>query len=213
MEREVETLGRVVGFLKQHGYPEEAIILEWKISNRLRVDMAVIDPHTKRPVALFEFKRTTDSTSDAEVTSRLKKYAEVIGDPTIPLYVIYTSDSPPFYKIFILSQKDGNEILRPIFEVPSFAYFKNSSISRLLSQKEREKNRTYDGFRIICWLLAFLVVGLLCLDVMGCVQLTAERLGIIAIIVGLTIVPFARKLSILGVEFERLQDGTKVGKS
>lgn len=47
---------------------------------------------------------------------------------------------------------------------------------------------------------------LLFFDFRGCISITPERLGVIAIISGLAIVPFAKKLNILGIEFERMQD-------
>ena len=206
MEREIELLERVANFLKDHAYPEEAIILEWKISDRLRVDMAVIDPKTKRPVALFELKRRRTAETDNIAIAQIKRYAQALGDSTLPLYIVYGTDTPPFFEILFLSEKNGNEVLKPVYQVPSFTNFQNSSFTKLLLQKEKEKKKTYDWFWIICWGLAFIIVALLCFDFKGWFDLTPERLGIIAIIVGLVIVPFARKLSILGLEFERLQE-------
>jgi len=209
MEREIDLLQRVANFLIEHGYPEDSIILEWKITERYRVDMAIIDNKSKKPIALFEFKRQKQSQSENMAIEQLKQYAEALGDSTIPLYVVFGSDQPPGFELFFLTEEDGNEILKTIPQFPPFTYFKNSFISKLLSKKEKEKTDTYNWFQIICWILAFLVALLLFFDFMGCLEITTERLGIIAVIIALVVFPFARKLKILGVEFERLQEDKK----
>lgn len=209
MEREIDLLQRVANFLIEHGYPEDSIILEWKITERYRIDMAIIDNKSKKPVALFEFKRQKQSQSDNMAIEQLKQYAEALGDSTIPLYVVFGSDQPPGFELYFLTEEDGNEILKTIPQFPPFTYFKNSFISKLLSKKEKEKTDTYNWFQIICWILAFLVALLLFFDFMGCLEITTERLGIIAVIIALVVFPFARKLKILGVEFERLQEDKK----
>lgn len=209
MEREIDLLQRVANFLIEHGYPEDSIILEWKITERYRVDMAIIDNKSKKPVALFEFKRQRKSQSENMAIEQLKQYAEALGDSTIPLYVVFGSDQSPGFELFFITEEDGNEILKPIPQFPPFTYFKNSFISKLLSKKEKEKTDTYNWFQIICWILAFLVALLLFFDFMGCLEITTERLGIMAVIIALVVFPFARKLKILGVEFERLQEDKK----
>lgn len=206
MEREIDTIIHLTNYLKSHGYSEDNIILEWKITDNIRVDMAIIDSVSKKPIALFEFKRRKNKESENLAKQQLKKYAQTVGDSTIPLYVVYSIDQEPYFELFFLTEQNGVEILKPIYQVPTFTSFKNSSISKQIIQVEKEKKNTYDLFKIICWLLAAIIIGLLYLDFKECIKLTPERLGIIAIISGLIIVPFARKLNILGVEFERLYE-------
>jgi len=64
-----------------------------------------------------------------------------------------------------------------------------------------------DVFKWICWALAILFATLLVLlktNVLK-VQLDAADKGMIGAIVALILIPYASKLKILGVEFERLQ--------
>jgi hypothetical protein len=206
MEREVELLSRVASLLIQHGYPEDSIMLEWKLTEKYRVDMAIIDNVTKRPVALFEFKRQRRAESEHIAIAQIKKYAEVLGDITIPLYLIFASDNSEGFEMFFLTEENGKETLKLVPTIPQFTSLRNSFISKAVSKNERDKKETFNWFKFICWLLALIVALLLFFDFNGNIQITPERLGIIAIIIGLVIVPFARKLNIIGLEFERLQD-------
>ena len=57
MEREESTLHRLIDYLLAHGYPEESLAIEFPIGRRFRADIAVVDPRTRLPVAIFELKR------------------------------------------------------------------------------------------------------------------------------------------------------------
>lgn len=206
MEKEIDVSKRLSDYLIQHGYPEDSIILEWKISDRYRVDLAVIDNVSKKPVALFESKRQRHKGSETISIEQLKKYSDVIGDKTIPLYLVFGADNADGFEVFFLGEEDGKDVLKPIQTIPQFKNLKNNFLSKAVTKNEREKQDTFNWFKFICWLLALLIALLLFFDLKGCLSITPERLGIIAIIIGLVIVPFARKLSILGLEFERLQD-------
>ncbi|MDD5569650.1 MAG: type I restriction enzyme HsdR N-terminal domain-containing protein [Bacteroidales bacterium] len=206
MERDLDILKRVTDFLIQHGYPEESIMLEWKVSSKYRVDMAVIDNISKRPVALFEFKRQRRKESENIAIEQLKKYAEILGDDTIPLYLVFGADNTEGFEIYFLTEDNGKEVLKLIPTIPQFRNLKNSFLSKAVSKNEKDKKKFFNWFRFICWFLASIIFLLLYFDFKGCISITTERLGIIAIIIGLVIVPFARKLKILGLEFERLID-------
>jgi len=54
--REKDLLFSLIKYLTSHGYPEEALALEWKVGQKYRVDLAVIEPVTNKPIALFELK-------------------------------------------------------------------------------------------------------------------------------------------------------------
>jgi hypothetical protein len=206
MEKEIDVSKRLAEYLIQHGYPEDSIILEWKISDRYWVDLAVIDNMSKKPVALFESKRQRNKRSETISIEQLKKYSDVIGDKTIPLYLVFGADNADGFEMFFLGVEDAKEVLKPIQTIPQFKNLMNNFLSKAVTKNEREKQSTFNWFKFICWLLAFLIAFLLFFDFNGCLSITPERLGMIAIIIGLVIVPFARKLSILGLEFERLQD-------
>ena len=74
----------------------------------------------------------------------------------------------------------------------------------LLLVYERKRENTLNYFQVICWVVAFLLFIVLLLDILKIVSMTPERLALVGGIVALVIIPFAKKLRILGVEFERL---------
>jgi hypothetical protein len=204
MITEAEVRNRFDAYLKSLGYPEEAIIQEWNITDRQRLDLAIIDPKSKQLIALFEIKNGVTTLASAK--EQIKNYAQAIGDTTIPLFIVLGEEDAPFFKLFSIIIENGKEQLHLINQLPSFTSLRNGSISKKIIQTVKEKRKTFDGFKITCWLLAFVIIGLLFFDFKGSIKLTPERLGVIAIISGLIVLPFARKLNILGVEFERLQD-------
>lgn len=209
MERDIDLLRIVADFLISHGYPEESIILEWKIAARFRVDMAIIDNKSKKAIALFEFKRQKSKQAENMAIEQLKTYSRIIGDNTIPTYIVFGTEFSPYFELYFLTEENGNVVLKLIPQFPSFSNFRNNFISKSITKTAQDKKRTFNWFWFICWILALIIATLLFLDFKKCITITAERLGIIAIIVGLIIVPFARKLSILGLEFERLQEEKK----
>lgn len=206
MERDEELVDIIVDYLRSHGYPEDSIIQEWKISDRWRVDLAVLDNKSKTPIALFEFKRHRTQGTENMAIQQLKTYSSALGDNTIPCYIVFGIESEPLFELYYLTKEDGRDYLKQITQIPSFSNFKNNYIAKTLAKTTQAKEITFNWFKAICWILAISIAILLFLDFQGCIVLSAERLGIIAIIIGLVIVPFARKLSILGLEFERLQD-------
>lgn len=111
MEQEIELIKRFADFLIQYGYPEDSILIEWKLSANQRVDMGVIDNLTKKPIALFEFKRQRRKESENIEINQIKKYAETLGDTTIPLFMIFGSDNALGFDIFCLNNEKGKETL------------------------------------------------------------------------------------------------------
>jgi hypothetical protein len=205
MKKESEITKQVVALLVSLGYPNDSIVLEWNISDRTIVDLAIIDPIIKRPIALFEIKKESSENDLNTAKEQIKSYAKAVGIKTMPLFVILSKEQESFFRIFSLIERDGKDFFNPIDELPPFEALRNSSISKKIIQAEKVKRRTFDFFWVICWILSATVIILLICDFKGIVKLTPERLGIIAVISGLIILPFARKLNILGLEFERLQ--------
>lgn len=198
MERDERTINEVIQFLLSHGYPEDSIVTEWNIRGRYYVDLAVIDPETKKPVALFEFKRERTTKSMGMALHQLKTYSSILGDETIPLYAVFGTDGEPPFEIYHFPKglKRGEYHPARVSKVPDLSTL---NIRRI----RRNRDKIFNFFLAICWILAIIVTILLYFDFTGDIDISTQRLTLIGIIIALFLIPFASKLKILGFEFER----------
>jgi len=114
MEREINVLYSLIEFLISHGYPENSLALEWNISRGYKVDLAVVDPDTNKPIALFEIKRRKTEESTKMAIRQLETYSKVLGDEQVPTYIVFGRDGDPPFEIYYLKiERDefGGKIL------------------------------------------------------------------------------------------------------
>ncbi len=210
MERNTNTFSSLVDFLISHGYPKESLMIEWSINERYRADLAVVDPQTNKPVALFELKRKKTDASFNLAIRQLESYSNALGKEKVPLYVVFEKTGIPPFEIYHFQKDENKSDIIKISKVPDFLVFKNTIRSKMLTEKESEKKSTLNYFQSICRIVVFLLFILLILDFAlyfkEIVLINAERLVLIGIVIGLIIIPFASKLKILGLEFERLKE-------
>lgn len=208
MELDKDLLIAVINFLLQHGYPKDSLVMEWPIGQRYRADLAVVDPDTNKAIALFEFKRVKNPDSIKMALRQLEAYTTAMGDDQVPTYVVFGKEGDEPFEIYHIEKGvDDKETLSSVAlkKIPDFSIFKNSKIRKSIEQAEKERERAIDYFLIICWILAIGGIVLLVVDFMGLIKITAERLSLIFLIMILFVIPFASKLKILGVEYERLK--------
>ncbi|HCC25351.1 MAG TPA: hypothetical protein VJB13_00020 [Candidatus Nanoarchaeia archaeon] len=208
MERDEDLLIAVINFLLQHGYPKESLVMEWPIKQRYRADLAVVDPDTNKAVALFEFKRRKTPESTKMALRQLETYTKAMGKEEVPTYVVFGKEGEVPFEIYHIEKgADGEEPLlsTALKKIPDFLFFKNSKFRKLIDQAEKQRKEAIDYFLVGCWMLAIGGVVLLIVDFRGLIQITAERLSLIFLVAVLFVIPFASKLKILGVEYERLK--------
>lgn len=208
MELDKDLLLGVIKFLLQHGYPEESLVVEWPIGQRYRADLAVVDPGTNKAIALFEFKRVKNPESMKMALRQLATYTKAMGDVQVPTYAVFGKEGEESFEIYHIEKGvDGKETLSPVAlrRISDFSIFKNSNIRKSIEQAETKKKRVVDEFRVVCWILAIVVMALLVLDFTGLIKITPERLSLIFLIVILFVMPFASKFKFLGLEYERLK--------
>ena len=121
MQTEKALSQKFIQYLKEHGYPEESIVCEWKIRN-YRVDLAIIDIQTKKVMAIYEFKNSNYKNSNIAY-NQIVKFLDEIGDYTIPAYIVYDYNNEYGFsvkKIEVNSEKNiGNDI-------PNYKILQNS---------------------------------------------------------------------------------------
>ena len=206
MEKSENILLSLIDYLVSHGYPKESLMIEWGIGKGIFVDLAVVDPATNKTIAIFELKRRRDTHSIDMGIRQLKKFSQVLGDASVPTYIVFGDENSNRFEIYHLEKYNAaekGEYLTRVTTVPDFQFFYNRNIRKYLAKTENEREETYDIFRYVCWCISFGVFVLLLFDFINILSLSTERIILIAVIIGLIIIPFAAKLKILGFEFER----------
>lgn len=209
MESENKLIDIFVSTLIEIGYPEDSILLDWKISANYRIDMAIIDNVSKHPIALFEFRMQNFKESENAMVEKLKRYSTTLGDTTIPLYVVFSANNTKGFEVYLIKDENTKNLLEFIPNIPQFKSLKNNYLTKAAKKNEEDIKENFNWFKYGCFISAFILAILLYYDFKGCISITKERLGIIVIIILLFVIPFARKLKILGLEFEVLQDNIK----
>lgn len=211
MEREQNTLNALIDYLKAHGYPPSSIAVEYPIG-KYRADLAVVDPDSREPIALFELKRQRTPTSEKFGRMQLASFLSALRGRTIPTYLVFGMEGdPPFEIEHITFEKEEAPSPEPEpkgVNIIDFAVLRESGSISALADKKREQKHLFDLFQVVCWLLAASVFVLVGLDFADKISITSVRLTMIGIGVALVLVPFASKLRILGIEFERIRRET-----
>lgn len=209
VNRNPELLNEFSEFLREHGYPEDAIVLNWRISSQYVVDLAVIDPETDTPVALIETKRDPTTGSLNLAGQQLATFSEELGDDNISLYVVFpsTRENERFrmYR-YVPATDEGEEASYELELVPSFELLRGSYKTRKGAELRRQRKSNLANFQVICFALAFASAVLLVLDFNKVLRVTPQRLILIGISCTFLILPYAGKLNFLGWEFQRLKE-------
>jgi len=104
MEREKDLLVALIRYLAAHGYPEKALVLDWGVGGKHMVDLAVIEPTTNKPIALFELKRQKNPETLEMATRQLEAYTKALGDDQIPTYIVFPGEGTPPFEMYHLKR-------------------------------------------------------------------------------------------------------------
>lgn len=212
MQLERYTAEKFIKYLKAHGYPESSIAVEYQLDGRYMVDIAILDMNKNIPIQLFEIKSEKSPEMIKIGKEQLKKHLSFLKNKNIPTYLVFPKGKEPFFDIvnintsYILHRQEINE--NNTF-VLNYHAQRNARIAEEVENVKNKKENVVDNFKVTCWILAFiaLIIGILVkLKIFG---LDTTDLIIISIVIALILVPFASKLKILGIEFERLKSDDK----
>jgi len=206
MEREKDTLKALVEYLTAHGYPSNSFVLEYPAGRR-RADLAVVDPDTKELVAIFELKRERNPQSEKFGRQQLASYLSEIGNPAIPAYLVFDAPGTPPFEIERVRFDEPDQNLKEKYmeSPPDFQLLKASRRSTVVAEKKEQKKIALDKFMLICFVCAFISGVLFLMDLFSSFEMTEAQLLLLGATIALVIIPFAGRLKILGVEFERLE--------
>lgn len=148
-------------------------------------------------LAAIDSKVYGDPTSEKEVSSVIERVKQLVDAHIKNLISKVTSS-----KIIPANSKQGyQEQLRE----EGMGIIANIKRDLLIFATERKRENAFNLFKVICWILAVLLFVVLLLNIWDIVSISLERLALIGGIVALIIIPFAERLKILGVEFEKLR--------
>ncbi|MFA5269953.1 MAG: hypothetical protein WC379_18470 [Methanoregula sp.] len=217
MTRELDIHEVFVEFLVSKGYPRNSVTIDpvyEHLGRKYRPDIVIVEPDTNKPLAIFEIKNELGKNGLNSAIQQLFSYAQAIKIPDIPLFAAFPTivDKEITFEIYQIkspSETKETESSGKIESPPSYALLKNSRLTEELSKISEDQEKTVDNFTKVCWGLAFLVFLFLIIDFLNIYKIDLQRLGLIGVLIGLIILPFANKLKILGFEFERLTQSKK----
>ena len=198
-----------IRFLIEKGYPEECIAVEYAIDSRERIDVAVLDLDYGTPIQIFELKSVRNSKTKERGEAQLKKYLKLLGNENIPAYLVFPGEKE-FDVIRVNDcplKVNSNEGVSDCENDNSVAlnYHGQKIARRAESIKgiKKKKDETIDFFKIVCWILAFLLLVLFFLKHLDYIHLDNGDLALIGVVVALILAPSAQKIKVLGIEYER----------
>jgi|GEM_PF-5480389 len=181
--RDGDLVNKLIETLKKQGVTEDSIVLEWPINHRHRVDLAIIDKVLNKPIALFEIKQTRDKKTVACAESQVKKYASILDEQNIPLFIVFPDPkNDGFLDItqvkFELVKKEPEKTelkekigLKDSFEIiverkedqlktsqdqiPNISVLTNSARQKTLFELLKKKENAIENFQLVCWIMGF----------------------------------------------------------
>lgn len=197
-----DTLKELVSYLKQQGFPESSLAIGWTVGKQ-KIDLAVLDNITKEPIAVFIIIED----NKCNETNLILPSQRLTGS-NIPVYFVFAKDGTPSFEVLRFNNEkkhSSRDLPRMNAEnILSYSTLKESGRNAVIERKKRERKSAFDLFQLVCWILALLIVPLIVLDIYKVISISGNQLTLIGIVVVLVLVPFASRIRILGIEFERL---------
>ncbi len=207
MQLDKGTLDALLEYLLNHGYPKSSFAIEYN-TGRYRIDLAILDPKTNLPIQIFEIKSKKNNDLIKMGKEQLKKYLNELKLIDVPAYLVFPSVNEPYFEVERITIDEQSNIDSESIEGYNILNFNMQKQTRVIEKIEKtkiDKDKARDSFKIVCWILSALLVLLLIIQKTSLISLDTIDISILGAAIGLFIIPFANKLKILGIEFERFQ--------
>lgn len=212
---EQDTLIALIGYLKEHGYPESSLAIEWP-AGKFRVDLAVVDTNTKEPIAIFELKNQKTKETEKLGKKQLANFLNAMGKTNVPAYLVYSSIEAPFeiQRVNFEEEELENGVATFSAEsIPTFTTLRSSKRNFKIAETREEINRISDKYYfVVCGICAFSLILVLYGNLFKKLSVSSQDLVLIGATMALILLPFASKIKFLGLEFERLTKEEKAEK-
>jgi len=199
MPLEIELIKTFIQYLKDNGYPEESIGIEYIVNKNYRIDIAILDQKQNIPIQIFEVKTNKNKRSIENGKMQLERCRSLLKDNNIPAYIVFSKSEPPYFEVINIDKISDEDFI--IFDYKSH---RNKRLYEVAENVKKEKEKVIDSFKILFYVLSIIVFCIGVLSKIGFFKISIEDLTIIAFSIGLLLIPYASKIKILGIEFERL---------
>lgn len=209
--------------LEEVGFPKNSIASEYELkidTMRGAVDIAIIEPVTNSILSIFEIKVQRENRPQKQLLDMAQKqlltYLNLLHNPNIPAYVVLAKENCQFEIFPFEIDESGSRVLSPattLENITPYSVLSNKSRANAIKETSSEIKRTTDWFKIACWVFAAISIALAILDNLKYITISSTQLALFGVAIALVIMPFSKKLKVLGVEFERLIAEKKDTKS
>jgi hypothetical protein len=196
-------------YLVKRGYPRDSIAFEVQLGDRHRPDFAIIDLFKDQRIAFFEIKAAITPSTQKRIFDQIREYSEAAKNVGAPCYLVTPAKSPTFEEPFDFYYVDKDDSVQQLAKelFPSYPSLASNSVATKREQIDNDTKETKDYFQKVCWNLACLVFIVAIADFI-CDQkaielVDATRVTLLGITIALFVIPYAQKLKILGIEYER----------
>ena len=200
----------VKNLANEKGYADSSLRAELLLPKNARVDLVSLNTDDDTITSIFEFKSTTSNRTLKDAASQLLNYKKLLGGTNVPAYIVTPSDGDEaLFNIYAVTDSGELEFIK-FSDFPSYITLISSEKALNKSKNKAETKDTIDKFKMLCFSISIITLILLVLDIADTLKLTSGQLSLLAISIALALIPFAAKLKILGIEFERNEPKKKL---
>ena len=207
MKNEKITTDNFINYLKELGYPEKSIAMQFSNGHNSHIDIAIIDNVTNVPIQLFEIKSNINDETIIRAITQINNYRGTLQNTDIPAYIVLPHNERPFFQI----KKINGEKAETIDDLTSELNYEAQKYARVSEKKRNvvaEQEATLDEFKIFSWVLAGITLLIVILEKLSMFnfQFTSIDFYFLLTIVVLCLIPYFSKIKFWNIELERLKD-------
>lgn len=193
---EVRFMEKLLFDLVSRDYPPESLATYWKKDGEL-YDVVVIDPKTGELIAVIKLEFPNKlMASSAGVRESIRSYLKLKKRTNIPMFIVGNHHSGFNVSQFVPRDNSETGTFVPLRRLPNYEVLRRSSLG------ERRKD-TIDAIHVICWVYALVILAILLLDLFNWFKFTVFQMSLLGTMIALNLIPYANKLKIFNIEFER----------
>lgn len=205
--REIDIIVDFIKFLREEKkFPEGSIIQEFPISDnenkkRYIADLVLYDINNKQFIGLIEFKKLLNKISKTTSFDQVTTYLRLMGNQELHTYLVGCDANNKLLIYVLNSENEWQEISKENF--PNYESLSAIQLTKTKDEIKKYQKDNIDKFKVVCFILAASTFLLFGLSVFNVFTLRNNEMALFGTTVALIIIPYAAKLKIFGVEFER----------